>query len=297
MTTMRDVFVATTTQWLDNDPDVALILADIGVSRFDDLGVVARHPDRVINVGIRESLAIGVAAGMAIEGFVPIIHSYAPFLIERAFEQIKLDLVHQQTAGILVSIGASFDASTEGRTHQAPGDVALLSTLPDVHIELPGHADEVEAALVRARQAGSASYVRLSSMSNPRAFGPGLHVVRTGHRATVLTLGPLLGPTLQATEGLDVQVVYTPTVRPIDSNLRHLIVPGRPIALVEPVLEGTSVAAVREHVGYDRPIYPVGVQRQELRRYGTPAQHAAAHGLDATGLRTRMQHWLDRARV
>ena len=293
MTTMRDEFVATATRLLDDDPATAIVLADIGVGRFQDVGAIQRHPLRVVNVGIREALAVGAAAGLALEGFVPIIHSYAPFLVERAFEQIKLDLVHQQLPGILVSIGASYDASTEGRTHQAPADVAILSTLEGVRIDLPGHAEEVGPSLRAARRHPGVSYVRLSSATNPRPYEPGTHVVRSGRRATVLTIGPLLGPVLAAAAALDIQVVYTRTARPLPERLSEAVVPDAPLAVVEPVLEGTSMAEVVERVGSGRELLSIGVQRRELRRYGTPQQHAAAHGLDAAGLYARLRAWLD----
>ncbi len=159
MTSMRQRFYAHAARALDEDPRVAIVLAEIGAASLP------RH-ERVFNVGIREQLMVGVAAGLAFEGLRPVVHSYGPFVVERPFEQIKLDLGHQDVGAVLVSTGASYDASSSGRTHQAPEDVALLSALPGWTIHVPGHPDELERAFARALATDDRVYIRMSEEVN-----------------------------------------------------------------------------------------------------------------------------------
>ncbi|HEY7272583.1 MAG TPA: transketolase [Actinoplanes sp.] len=292
---MRDAFITTTTTLLDEDPRTALVLADISAAQFRP--AMRRHPDRVINVGIREGLMAGVAGGLALTGLRPYLHSYAPFLIDRAYEQIKLDLGHQDVGAVLVSIGASYDASGEGYTHQSPGDVALLDTLEGWTVHVPGHPDEVPALLRAASRTDDRVYIRLSEQHNTRAFAPTgrLHIVREGSRGTVLVIGPLLDAALEATTGMDVTVAYTMTPRPLDTaGLRELVIGD--VVLVEPYLAGTSSRLVAAALS-DRPhrALHLGVGHSEVRRYGSPADHARAHGLDAAGLRASITAFLPNA--
>jgi transketolase len=291
---MRDTFIAATTALLDEDPRTALVLADISAAQFGP--AARRHPDRVINVGIREQLMTGVAGGLALTGLRPYLHSYAPFLVDRAYEQIKLDLGHQDAGAVLVSIGGSYDASAEGYTHQSPGDVALLDTLDGWTVHVPGHRDEVPALLRAAAANDDRVYVRLSEQENSRAFAPTneLQVVRRGSAGApvVLAVGPMLDPILEAVTGLDATVAYTLTPRPLDTaGLRALV--SHDVIVVEPYLAGTSsrlVAAALSDVPH-RDLH-LGVGRHEVRRYGRPADHARAHSLDATGLRTSIVRFL-----
>lgn len=302
MNDMRTVFAATASSLLDEDPLAAVVLAEISADLFAK--AAARHPERVLNVGIREQLMVSVGGGLALAGLRPIMHTYAPFLVERAFEQVKLDLAHQGARAVLVSIGASYDAAGAGRTHQAPEDVALMDTVPGFSVVVPGHPDEVPEVLRSAVGAldSLSTYVRLSSEANRSALPvwPGLQVVRSGREAVVVAVGPMLSPVLDAVGDLDVTVAYTTSVRPFDGEgLRALLssLPslssGSSVVLVEPYLAGTSASAVSSALaGRAHRLLSLGVGRSELRRYGTPSYHAALHGLDATGIRRSVTDFL-----
>ena len=297
MDTMRDRFAPVVSRLLDEDPRVAVVLAEIGADGFAEAR--RRHPDRVINVGIREQLLVGAGAGLALTGLRPVVHTFASFLVERPFEQVKLDLGHQDAGAVLVSAAASFDWPAGGFTHMAPGDVALLDTLDGWTVHVPGHPDEAETLLRHAVAAGDDRvYVRLSVQSNAYGLavdGARFLPVREGRAGVVVAVGPMLDTVLAATEGLDVTVLYASTVRPFDAaSLRRATeAAGIDIVLVEPYLAGTSTAAANDALA-DVPhrVLGLGVGRRELRRYGSIDEHVAAHGLDARSLRERISGFL-----
>jgi transketolase len=283
--TMRDRFYSATAAALDENDRVAAVFAEIGVAQMP------RRP-RLYNVGIREQLMIGVTAGLALEGYRVVAHSYTPFLVERPYEQIKLDLGHNDVGAILVSTGASYDASTSGRTHQAPADVALLSALPGWTIDVPGHPDELERAYASALAGNGRVYIRMSDETNSaRADGERVNVLRRGSPKAplVLAIGPTLSPVLAATADRDATVAYLSRVRPFDAEGLRAAATSDTIVLVEPYLAGTSSPEISRALA-DRPhrLVALGVQNVELRRYGMREQHRAAHGLDAAGIRASL---------
>lgn len=290
----RSQFARTTLELLDARPDLALVYAEITGQHFGDAH--ARHPKRTINVGIREQLLVSAAAGLSLVGLRPIVHTFSSFLIERAFEQIKLDFVHQDVGGILVGYGGSYDISGGGRTHQCPADVALLDTLPGITITAPGSEREVDEALRLAASDDGLHYIRVSAATNSieLPLSPEVQVVRAGAGPVVLAIGPILDEVLPATSDLGVTVLYANTVRPLDTaGLLAALGSASEVVLVEPWLEGTSAAVVSAALSR-RPhrLLSIGVPRPELRRYGTPTEHARAHGLDAAGIRRRIVDWL-----
>ncbi len=218
------------------------------------------------------------------------MHTYAPFLVERPFEQVKLDFGHQGLGAIFVSVGASYDIAASGRTHQAPEDVALMSTLPGWSVHVPGHPDEVEAIL-RSTAAGSGlDYIRLGTSVNPKAiaYSSGLTVVRRGSESavTVIAVGPILAPVLGATVDLDATILYASTIRPFDAETLRDVLASPAVVLFEPYLAGTSSAEVSNALK-DIPhrLLALGVDRREHRHYGNSLEHDLAYGLDASGIR------------
>jgi transketolase len=294
MSTPRETFARTAAELVEEDLSVALVYAEISGQYFG--AVERRHPDRVVNVGIREQLLVNVGAGLALAGMRPIVHTFGSFLVERAFEQVKLGFNHQDVGGVLVGSGGSFDSASAGRTHQVPGDVALMDTLPDWTIHVPGHADEVADSLRLAVAGDGRDYLRVTAQQNARAYPvrPGrFHVVRRGGAAAVVAVGPMLDPVLAATEGLDVSVLYANTVRPFDAATLRAVLWTPDVVLVEPYLAGTSSRLVHDAlVDQAHRLLALGVGRDELRRYGTPEQHLAAHGLDPAGLRASITAFL-----
>ncbi|MFB7632972.1 transketolase family protein [Streptomyces sp. NPDC056149] len=297
---MRERFAAVGSRLLDEDPRLAVVLADIGADGFAD--AARRHPARVLNVGIREQLLVGVGGGLALTGMRPILHTFASFLVERPFEQVKLDFGHQGTGGVLVSAGGSYDWPSGGFTHMAPGDVALLNTLDGWTVHVPGHPDEAEALLRKAAAAGDDKvYVRLSVQVNeaPRAVdGVGFVTVHQGGGGVVVAVGPMLDSVLAATEGWDMTVLHATTVRPFDGRALRAAADAAgsaEVVLVEPYLAGTSTGHANDALA-DRPhrVLGLGVGRRELRRYGQLDEHLAAHGLDPRGLRDRIGGFLRR---
>ncbi|MDI3403993.1 transketolase family protein [Streptomyces cavernicola] len=296
MDSMRDRFARTITELLDEDPRLALVLAEISRDRLTE--AERRHPDRVINVGIREQLLVGAGAGLALTGLRPVVHTFASFLVERPFEQVKLDFGHQGVGGVLVSAGGSYDWPAGGFTHMAPGDVALLDTLDGWTVHVPGHADEAGALLRHAVAAGDDKvYVRLSEQANRDGLdvdGARMLTLREGRDGVVVAVGPMLDSVLAAVEGLDVTVLYATTVRPFDGEALRRAAGDRPdVVIVEPYLAGTSTAAANEALqSVPHRVLGLGVGRRELRRYGDMAEHLSAQGLDPASLRARITGFL-----
>lgn len=291
--TQRERFYRLVPELLGADDRLVCVLADIGVSALDtarraDPNAAALR-DRIINVGIREQLMIGVAGGLALAGMRPIVHTFAPFLIERPFEQVKLDIGHQGVGAVLVSARGSYGWPEGGETHFGHRDIALLDTLAGWTVHVPGHPDEAEHLLRRAAAGSDRVYVRLDDESNTAAVDlcdARMHILRRGARGTIVAVGPIADRVLAAATDHDVTVLYATTVRPFDVETLKATLTTPDVIIVEPYLADTSTAEVaRALADIPHRVRGLGVSREESRRYGTVAEHDILNGLDIAGLR------------
>ena len=218
---MRKQFKDTVMELAGRDDRVVVILGDVSVYLFQDFK--ERHPDRFYNMGICENTLISAAAGLSSVGFHPFVHTIAPFITERSYEQIKLDMCYNEFGGNIVSCGASFDYAWDGATHHCYTDLAILRLLPHMEVIQPGSRKELDALIRSQYDNGKTTYFRLSdyphSVDLPVEFGRGVVIKDVSAPMTVMTAGPLLESVLEACNGIDVNIVYFHTLKPIDREL------------------------------------------------------------------------------
>lgn len=202
------------------DDKIVLIFGDVSVYLFDEFK--RKYSDRFYNMGICENTLISVGAGLSSQGFHPFIHTITPFITERSFEQIKLDMCYNQFGGNILSCGASFDYAWDGATHHCYTDLAILRLLPNIEVIQPGSRKEVDILLRSQYNNGKPTYFRLSDYPHdidlPVEFGKGVVIKDEQSNFTVMTAGPMLGNVMEACKGLDVNLVYFHTIKPIDKE-------------------------------------------------------------------------------
>lgn len=139
---IRQQFADTMLEVGKTDQDLVVLIGDI--SHFILQEFAQACPGRFYNVGICEPTIVSMGAGVAKAGLHPVMHTIAPFLIERSFEQIKLDFCYQGMAGNLITVGSAFDYSKLGCTHHCYDDWGLMKSLPNTQVIYPASPIEFD---------------------------------------------------------------------------------------------------------------------------------------------------------
>lgn len=226
----------------ENDRIVGLT-ADLaitaGMERFR-----IQMPDRFVNVGIAEQNLIGVAAGLADDGWVPFAVTFANFAAMRSCEFVRHHLGYMQQNVKVVGMGAGFAMGQFGTTHYSLEDVAVLRAIPNLTIVSPADCTEVYEAVHALSASGSPAYLRLSGAPSMPSVAQGgtefrighARILRVGSDVTLVATGSMVAVALGAadlmtTEGLSVGVVNMHTIKPLDERALLDLV-GRTAALV-----------------------------------------------------------------
>ena len=155
---MRRTFGQIISDLADKDEKIVVLVGDIGYRVFDEFR--DKHPNRFINMGICEQSMIGVASGMALEGLKPWVYTITPFLIERPFEQIKLD-INQQNVNVKL-VGFS-DYPELGPTHTELDGKVLMSLFDNISSYFPKNGRETKKFVLDAYNEVSPSFISLKS--------------------------------------------------------------------------------------------------------------------------------------
>ena len=289
---MRSQFPQTVLKILEQDLRLRIMLGDIGVYSFRE--VFSNFPDNIFNIGILEQSTIGVAAGFAIAGDIPVVHTIAPFLVERAYEQLKIDFGYQQLGGNFVSVGGSYDYAALGCTHHCPADLSLLLNIPGFELIVPGTDVEFDRLFRQRYAAETPTYYRLSEQMNQTSFPVNYgsnEIVRLGSSSWIIVaIGPMLDRVVAATEELDATVVYCSTVFPFDFSHLEQLRPKK-VTLVTPTFEGFGFDLLgRKAMELRFELDVIGIPREFIRKYGANKEIDQCLRLDAKGIRERLIH-------
>ena len=224
---LRVQFAQTVHELSHHDENLVVMVGDISHGIFKPFA--EDYPERYYNIGICEPSMVSVGAGLSKAGFNPVLHTIAPFLIERSFEQIKLDFAYQNQNVNLVSVGGTFDYSQLGCSHHCYSDVSMMKQLPNTKIFLPGSTEEFDLLFRQNYASPGIKYYRLTEnphgadvqLTRPVKSGT---LLKQGGDLTIVTTGSQLKTCLAVCDllqkkKLDVDLIYLSQIWPFDPDL------------------------------------------------------------------------------
>jgi 1-deoxy-D-xylulose-5-phosphate synthase len=295
-----EVFAQTVLRLAREDPK--LVTVTPAMPEGNCLSIVeAEFPQRVFDVGICEQHAVTFAAGLATQGFKPIVAIYSTFL-QRAFDQVIHDVCLQELP-VIFAIDRSGIVGDDGKTHQGTFDISYLMLIPNLIIASPKDENELQHLLYTAVKANRPMAIRY-----PRGSGVGVgleptlkeipigkgEILREGEDVAILAIGSVVMPALEAADklakqGIEAMVVNARFAKPLDAKLitdiahriKHLV------TVEENAVSGgfgNSVVELLQQSGIsDVQIKTIGIP-DEFVEQGSQAVLRAKYGLDAQGI-------------
>jgi transketolase len=285
-----------------------IITVDADLSKSTMTASFAKtYPTRAFNVGIAESGMIGLAAGLALTGWVPFACSFACFLVGR-FETIRVSVAYTNAPVKLVGTHVGVAIGEDGYTQMGLEDIACLRALPNIPIVQPADEIETRQAVAYAVEHPGPIYLRLTRQSLEPVHGASYRfqlgkadLLRPGQDVTLLASGGPLWNTLEAAkqleaEGIQAEVLNVSTIKPLDEEaiLQSAGKTGRVVTVEDHSIHGGLGSAVAELLS---EVMPTPLKRIGLTTFGEsgdPKGLYAKHGLASEGIARSVLKFLNR---
>jgi transketolase len=286
----------------ENRPDLMVLSADLGNSSGLDR-FSRSFPDQFVNVGIAEQNLVGVAAGLAKEGYTVFASSFAPFIAMRASEQVRMNLGYMQLNVKTVGIGSGLAMGFLGNSHFGIEDAAVMRAIPGMTVVTPADCGEIVKVINAAADHVGPMYIRLTGgPNNPIVYSEEYEYIlgkaiqlREGSDIAIIANGSMVARSLSCAdllekEQLSVSVFNFHTIKPLDIEvLSRIATSHRKVIIVEEhsVVGGLGGAIAEHWITYETPpqvrilglpdyFGKTGEYEFLLERYGLTASGIAA---------------------
>ena len=260
----------------ETNSDVLMITSDLcffsGLERLK-----TNYPDRIYNVGIAEQNMIGIAAGLAKEGFIPFANTYASFCASRCADQVRVNMSYMNLPIKLIGLTAGYGAGILGATHISIEDVSLMRALPNITVISPADCTEIIKAILAASKTPDPTYIRLTGpMNTPMVYkddyvfqiGKAI-TIQKGEDVAIIATGSMVEQSQKAAKlledlGISCSIINMHTIKPIDTdaimnaNETHKLI----VTAEEHSIIGGLYGAVSECLcksGVHKPVLPLGI--------------------------------------
>lgn len=227
--------------------DIIVLTADVMSS--NKLGEFRRtHPSRFFNVGIAEANMMGIAAGLALAGKVPIVSTFAAFAAMRAHEQVRTDIAYPNLPVKIIATMSGLSGGIAGPTHQGIEDIGTLRMMPNMTVIAPGDPLQVRRFVRLSYQRPGPVYIRLGRGDDPVIHDSDVPVeigkaipVRQGSDISIIATGTIVNEAKRAGEilagrGIDARILDMHTIKPLDTD-----------AVLQAALETNGIVTAEDH--------------------------------------------------
>ena len=268
-----------------------------------------QFPARFVEVGIAEQNMMGIAAGLALEGKIPFVSSYATFSPGRSWDQLRVSVAYSKTNVKVAGAHTGISVGPDGATHQALEDIAITRVLPNMTVVVPCDYLETKKTTIALGKMKGPAYFRFArektpiftTLDTPFEIGKAI-VFKEGTDVALIGSGPVLYNGILASlelekEGISVMVVNNHTIKPIDSEtiIQAAKKCGAVVTLEEHQVSGGAGSAVAEvlALNYPVPIEMVGVQ-DHFGESGEPNELIEKYGMGKEAIKEAIKKVLAR---